>query len=83
MKQKLKTLRKNNTDIIYNNVSRYTGTYTQKAIGATTAIGAAYTGITASRFQGEIAEFIIYNRALSASEIDDVETYLNDKYLIY
>jgi hypothetical protein len=32
---------------------------------------------------GNVSELIVYNRALSDSEIDDVRGYLNLKYKIY
>jgi hypothetical protein len=35
------------------------------------------------RFRGYVAEIVCYNRALDSSEIQVVETYLNDKYGIY
>jgi len=34
-------------------------------------------------FQGDIAEIIVYDRALTTPERQQVEAYLNEKYAIY
>ena len=49
-----------------------------------TGSASLYVGSTGSSgfFDGRICELILYNRALTASEIDDVETYLAAKYAI-
>lgn len=52
---------------------------TSGALGLDYFLGAGYAGTTYSNVI--VAEFIIYNRALNASEIDDVTTYLNAKWL--
>jgi hypothetical protein len=44
-------------------------------------MGAAKTGVLYANF--DAYELVVYNRILSQSEIDQVETYLNDKYTIY
>ena len=71
----------------------FTGTITNSSFNAAKefneqvfAIGGFYnqtSGITSQYFNGEVQEFIVYNRALSDSEIDDVQGYLNLKYKIY
>jgi len=35
---------------------------------------------TGSEFEGSIAEYIVYSRKLTSSEIDDLQDYLNSKY---
>lgn len=70
------------SDIIFNNTSRYTGTYTPVQLGTKNVIGYNFSQ-SSSKFDGTIAEIIIYERALTASEIDQVEAYLNTRYNIY
>ena len=56
------------------------------ASGTMSNVNNMYLGMLipgANYFSGELYELIIYSRGLSASEITDVETYLNDKYSIY
>lgn len=76
-----------------NPTKNFTGTITNSSFNAAKefneqvfAIGGFYnqtSGITSQYFNGEVQEFIVYNRALSDSEIDDVQGYLNLKYKIY
>jgi len=76
-----------------NPIQNFTGNVTNSSFNAAKefneqvfAIGGLYnktTGITSQYFNGEIQEFIVYNRALSDTEIDDVQGYLNLKYKIY
>ncbi len=44
------------------------------------SLGATFCGGSISTLNGQIAEFILYNRGLSGGEILTVETYLNGKY---
>ena len=48
------------------------------------AIGAAYYGpsIISEYFDGHMGEIIIFNRALNDNEMDDIEEYLQKKWLI-
>ena len=43
-------------------------------------IGSGQTGSGLSPFSGDLAELLVFDRALSASELDDVGRYLNRKY---
>jgi hypothetical protein len=49
---------------------------TQINVGGNAIAGTVY-------FNGDIAEVIAYNRALTTTEREDVEKYLNAKYAIY
>lgn len=66
---------------IYDNNSTYSGT-----IGSTSGLSNAlfYVGAKASnqteKFVGSISEIIIFERALKASEISDIKSYLAKKY---
>jgi len=46
-------------------------------------VGYIESGPAGSHWGGDIQEVIIYNRALSDTEIADVRSYLNLKYKIY
>ena len=50
-------------------------------LGAATAFGDFEALGSGEFFEGEIAAFLIYNRELSSSELEDVESYLYDSYL--
>lgn len=60
-------------------------------VGTATADGSGYSATPLTVFSSlggangnkQIAEIIIYNRALSGSEVTEVETYLQDKYQHY
>ena len=55
--------------------------YTPQLIGGTVTLGANYQG-RSSFFEGDIAEFLYYNRALSEEERNLIETYLNGRYAV-
>jgi hypothetical protein len=67
-------------------VQPYGDSVSSAASGNTTTLsgllrlGAGF-GLAASAFDGDIAEILIYNRALSSSERVQVETYLYDRWL--
>jgi hypothetical protein len=68
---------KNGTQV--NSQSKVYDTYNGEFhIGAFNENGTIY-----ERFGGKIAEVIVYNRVLTTTERQQVETYLNAKYLIY
>ena len=63
--------------VIYvNGVFDGSGAYTQKAIGGARAIGSRYDG-SATYFNGDIGEIIVYNRAVSEAERQAIENYIN------
>jgi hypothetical protein len=49
-------------------------------LGGTTGDGTIGKGINDTYFNGEISEILVYNRALSAREVEQVETYLRQKF---
>lgn len=65
----------------------YTGELNRGPLTSFTDIteGDAYIGSrgAAENLRGDICEIIIYNRALTDQEFENVVTYLNDKYAIY
>ncbi|MFC1659029.1 LamG-like jellyroll fold domain-containing protein [Pseudomonadota bacterium] len=61
--------------VYYNGSSLFSGTYTSSPI----PIASAALDFGES-FTGDIAEVIVYNRALNSAEIDAVEAYLADKW---
>lgn len=77
----------------YDRVIRRVSNSETVATGAATAatsqdtnpifIGASATGTNAANLQGEIAELLIYNRGLSASESQQMERYLQNEYGIF
>jgi len=61
-----------------------TDSYSQKAIGGNVTLGSDYgaaIGTGLESFDGDIAEALIYNRALSPSEIAQMNDYLRAKWL--
>ncbi len=56
------------------------GTNSQTLTGEQTGIGGNGCYSTGEYLEGQIAEFILYNRVLTGGEITTVETYLNGKY---
>jgi len=81
------TIRSNNlTSIIYKNGTQVAnGNYDTSSLNPTAPliIGADADLNSYWNLDGQIAEIIIYNRALTISERQQVEAYLNDKYEIY
>ena len=69
-------------ELTRNGVSLGSATYTPNAIGGTVTLGANYQG-RSSFFQGDVAEFLYYSRALSLDERQAVEDYLNGRYAIF
>ena len=76
----LLTLRRDgsNSIIRVNKVTDLSGSMTDSL-----DISVADSFTISNSFSGEIAEIIIYNRALSDTEIDDIEEYLSRKWSIY
>jgi hypothetical protein len=71
------------TGTIYRNgTSLGSGAYTPTAVGGTVLLGCNYTGSTGC-FNGLLSEVVIYEGALSATQRQSVEAYLNGKYGIY
>jgi len=67
------------SQVYYNGSSLFSGTYASSPIN--TVLSATLEISTAPYpFVGDIAEIIVYNRALSSAEIDTVETYLANKW---
>lgn len=56
--------------------------YTNTAIGGNIGLGGRYDGTSSQEFDGRISEVLIYARELTASEIADVENYLNQKWAV-
>ncbi len=61
-------------------VDNGTPAFTSISGSAAFRIGSGYNGITETFFKGNIAEIIIFDRALKADERESVEEYLKDKY---
>ena len=79
-----------NTDLyLYVNGSQEASNTSWQTTGSTSNTDSAQINVganliaTASFFNGDIAEVIAYNRALTTAEREDVEKYLNAKYAIY
>ncbi|CAM4487163.1 putative repeat protein (TIGR02543 family) [Paenibacillus endophyticus] len=65
-------------------VQTYTGKLGTIQNNSTTGwIGMAQAGTNKSYFNGEIAEILIYNKALSEAEMNTVNQYIKDKYYSY
>lgn len=71
-----------NGTVYRNGSSLGTAAYTAKAIGGTTTLSGRYNA-GGNFLTGDIGEFIIYAKALDASETAALETYLNNKWAIY
>jgi hypothetical protein len=50
------------------------------ALGGVSGAGTIGRGLNNSTFNGEVAEILVYNRALTTSEAAQVESYLSLKY---
>jgi hypothetical protein len=77
-------------DVVYNGASSIlvtNGVTTSGPAGSNngngTVVIGAYGGLTAPLWNGDIAEVLIYNSALSTADRQAVESYLNEKYAIY
>ena len=73
-----------NGEVFRNGSSIGTAGYTYRNISA---VGATYLGSSfdgaSDKISGDIMEFLIYEAALSASDREQVETYLNNRWSIY
>lgn len=63
----------------YNKASLTSGTNVQPIAASTTTIGMNAAG-TSEFLLGDLAEFIIYNRVLTSTEISTVESYITSKW---
>ena len=75
-----------NMSIFYNGASEATSQnadMSSQNSGGAIFIGQGSQNLTATGLYGNIAEVIIYNRALTTTERKQVEGYLNAKYAIY
>jgi hypothetical protein len=79
-----------NTDLyLYLNGSQEASNTSWQTTGSTSNADSSQINVggnaiqNANFFNGDIAEVIAYNRALTTAEREDVEKYLNDKYAIY
>jgi hypothetical protein len=70
------------SSIYKNNAAAVTGSIGTDGFSGTT-IGNYYTGADLYSEQCDIAEILVYSKALSAAEISTVKTYLNSRYAIY
>jgi hypothetical protein len=68
-------------EVFRNGVGLGSETYNPTSLGGITALGSNYGG-NQSRFAGDVAEVIYYNRALSPADRQQVEQYLSNRYAI-
>jgi hypothetical protein len=68
-------------EVFRNGMSLGSDTYEPTSLGGQTAVGANSAG-DGSHYEGDLAEFIYYNRALPAAERQRVERYLSNRYAI-
>lgn len=66
----------------FNKVDDFSGDYNDMASSSNLTLLSNTNTSTGFSLDGYIAEMIVYDRTLSASEVDDVEAYLDDKWRV-
>lgn len=69
-------------DVVLNSVIK-TGSHSSSSSTSTLRLGTFFTNAFSQPYNGYVGEVCIYNRALSDSEIGQLQTYLNTKWSVY
>jgi hypothetical protein len=69
--------------IVHNSSTTVTATRTLEAATGGFMVGTRKNNFSTQALNGAIAEIVLYNSVLSASDIGKVNTYLNDKWAVY
>ena len=70
-----------NGEVFRNGVLIGSKTYTPTPLGGRVTLGSNYRG-SQSLFEGDLAEVIYYNRAISVNNRERIEEYLSDRYAV-
>jgi len=72
-----------NGEVFRNGASLGAAAYSAKAIGGTTRIFSEYTGGAGFFSNGDMGEFLVFDKALSSGELSALTGYLNAKWNIF